>query len=247
MATQLSGKQIPLYQHVAHQLIDDIRKQPIGAILPTEIELSVSLGVSRHTVRAALGILVAQGLVERVRRMGTRVLRHTPSQRYDQRMDGIDNILEFAGRSIMHINDVQQRAMQGNTDPDMAGLIDPTGLCLQVTGVRRLAGEDTNSTWTQVFVPGRFSGIQALLPQETEAMYRIIEQVYQTKVVKLLHTITAIALPSYAAVSLGLPVGAPVLQVKAWLYSQGDELIEYVRSIHNPDKVSISISTVQSS
>jgi len=244
---QHSGKQLPLYQHVAHQLVDDIRKQPIGTILPTEVDLAERLRVSRHTVRAALGILVDQGLVERVRRVGTRVLRHTPSQRYEQRMDGIDNILEFAGRSVMHIHEVQQIPLGSSAAPDMQELVDPTGQCLQVTGVRRLSGEDSNSTWTQVFVPGRFAGVQALLPKETEAMYRIIEEVYQFKVVKLLHTITAVALPPYAAASLGLPEGSPALQVKAWLYSQGDELVEYVHSIHNPDKVSISMSTVQSS
>ncbi|MFW8567330.1 GntR family transcriptional regulator [Orrella sp. 11846] len=247
MKSPITTKQRPLYQQVAEQLIAEIQTRAIGSILPTEVELSESLAVSRHTIRAAMSILTQQGLVERVRRMGTRVLRHTPNQRYEQRMDGIDNVLEFAGRSVMHIQAVCQMALPDPVDPDMVGLMDATGACLQVTGVRRLTGEEVNCTWTQVFVPGRFAGIQALLPKKTEAMYRLIEDVYQTKVVKLLHTITAIEQPPYAVQALGLSQGKPVLEVKAWLYGQDDELIEFVRSIHNPAKVSIRMSTVQAS
>ena len=49
---------------------------PPGASLPGELELAAELGMSRHTVRHALGVLAAEGLLRRQRGRGggTRVL-----------------------------------------------------------------------------------------------------------------------------------------------------------------------------
>jgi GntR family transcriptional regulator len=47
---------------------------PVDALLPAEVELAAELGLSRHTVRHALSALVADGLLQRERRRGTRVL-----------------------------------------------------------------------------------------------------------------------------------------------------------------------------
>jgi len=47
---------------------------PIGECLPTEFELASELGCGRHTVSQAITRLVHEGLVERRRRVGTRVI-----------------------------------------------------------------------------------------------------------------------------------------------------------------------------
>src|SRR5438128_10795489 len=49
-----------------------------GAILPGELELAAQLGVSRHTVRHALGVLTNEGLLRRERGRGTTVVSATP-------------------------------------------------------------------------------------------------------------------------------------------------------------------------
>ena len=47
---------------------------PTGAVLPGELELAAQLGVSRHTVRHALGVLTNEGLLRRERGRGTTVV-----------------------------------------------------------------------------------------------------------------------------------------------------------------------------
>lgn len=47
----------------------------VGQRIPTVEELSSDHGVARETIRQALGILVQEGLIERVRAKGTHVLR----------------------------------------------------------------------------------------------------------------------------------------------------------------------------
>ena len=47
---------------------------PPGAALPGELDLAAVLGLSRHTIRHALGVLASEGLLVRERGRGTRVL-----------------------------------------------------------------------------------------------------------------------------------------------------------------------------
>lgn len=50
---------------------------PMGECLPTEFELAAELECGRHTISQAITRLVHEGLVERRRRVGTRVIRKT--------------------------------------------------------------------------------------------------------------------------------------------------------------------------
>ena len=71
------SSQVPLYHQVAAQLerliVSD--RLPAGTKLANEIELADRLGVSRPTMRAALGHLVDRGLLVRKRGVGTQVVR----------------------------------------------------------------------------------------------------------------------------------------------------------------------------
>lgn len=79
-AAQLSvdrGSAVPLHHQVAIQLEALIAsgRLPPGARLTTEVELADRLGVSRPTVRTAIGSLVDRGLLVRKRGVGTQVVR----------------------------------------------------------------------------------------------------------------------------------------------------------------------------
>lgn len=68
---------VPLYQQMAVQLERLIvaERLPPGVRLDNEIELADRLGVSRPTMRAAIGYLVDRGLLVRKRGVGTQVVR----------------------------------------------------------------------------------------------------------------------------------------------------------------------------
>jgi GntR family transcriptional regulator len=67
------GTGIPLYLQVVDRIGELIRSEglPAGAALPTEADLQESFGVSRATVRHALGLLELRGLIERHQGRGT--------------------------------------------------------------------------------------------------------------------------------------------------------------------------------
>ncbi|MEU8248637.1 GntR family transcriptional regulator [Nonomuraea sp. NPDC048916] len=76
-----------LYQQVASELRKAIYSGVLGpgAQLPTEAQLMEDHGVSRNTVRLALGELVNEGLVTRTPRRGTVVRDRRPLLMYPQR------------------------------------------------------------------------------------------------------------------------------------------------------------------
>src|SRR4051794_2519019 len=65
----------PLHRQLESGLRGLIRSGDIaaGTVLPGEHELAATLGLSRHTVRHALGVLATEGLLIRERGRGTRV------------------------------------------------------------------------------------------------------------------------------------------------------------------------------
>lgn len=233
---------VPLYRQIADRLTEEIRhgRYAVGATLPSEVELAAQLGVSRGSLREALQILADAGIVERVRKLGTRVVSAEPQNAYVQRLNSLVEALGFGGDTLMRIDDMRDVAA-----PDEPQLRDdsPTGFWLQITGTRHLPGEDAPTTWARLYVNGPFSGVRPLLGREVGSVYKVIEKAYALKVSRLQHRITAIGAPPEAAAALGLELGAPALEVDAWLYSPQGVLIEFVRSIHNPARFSMEFAT----
>jgi GntR family transcriptional regulator len=68
---------LPLHvqvEHLLRELIAD-KKYQQGALMPDEMTIAAQLGISRGTVRSAIGRLVAQGLLQRRAGVGTRVVQ----------------------------------------------------------------------------------------------------------------------------------------------------------------------------
>jgi DNA-binding GntR family transcriptional regulator len=235
----------PLYQRVADQLLERIQGGdfPVGCVMPKELDLAGQLGVSRATLRQALDILEKAGVITRVRRVGTRVIATAPAATYVQRMDGLDNILRFAGQTAMRIHRLSTEPHAAW--PELQDLPCSTGYWMRIEGVRHMQGQQAHSTWTAVFIDNRYAGIGPLLREEVDAIYPLLEQVYGLAVHSIRHRIRACPLPEEATVALGLPAGAPALEVCAWLYAADGTLIEYVRSLHNPDVISIELSSTR--
>src|SRR4051812_36682973 len=74
----------PRYQQVARELKRGIADGtwPVGARLPTELELCERFGISRFTARAAVRLLEQSGLITRRQRVGTVVVATPDDARY---------------------------------------------------------------------------------------------------------------------------------------------------------------------
>ena len=70
------GSPVPLYFQVATRLQEQIERGelPVGGRLENEVELADRLGVSRPTMRKAIGYLVERGMLVRRRGVGTQIV-----------------------------------------------------------------------------------------------------------------------------------------------------------------------------
>ncbi|NDW07364.1 GntR family transcriptional regulator [Jiella pacifica] len=87
----------PIYAELADELICGIQNGtfPVGALLPTEVEIARERQLSRSTVRAALNRLVTLGLVTRQKGVGTRVASSVGHSSYDASTTSIEELVHF--------------------------------------------------------------------------------------------------------------------------------------------------------
>ncbi|WP_067624539.1 GntR family transcriptional regulator [Alicyclobacillus acidiphilus] len=100
---------VPLYHRLKSDLIRDIQsnKWEIGEKIPSESELAVEHGVSRITVRQAIGDLVSMGYLIRHQGKGTYVAKQNRSVAVS-RLQGFAEELRVAGKQVaLAVKDVQ--------------------------------------------------------------------------------------------------------------------------------------------
>lgn len=88
MQLDYSKGAIPLYLQIKKELKNKIesKEYPYGSLLPSELELEKSFGVSRITVRQAISELEKEGYVRRARGKGTTI---TYSEKIDENLSAI--------------------------------------------------------------------------------------------------------------------------------------------------------------
>lgn len=233
----------PLYRQVSQGLLQRIQagEWAVGTVLPKEVDLAKALGISRMTLRQALHILEKNGVVQRQKKVGTRVIAERPVVSFVQHMDGLSSSLRLAGQTAMRIDDV--RTLQDLPDQGLHGFVSATGHWLAVAGVRRLQGSSQPCTCSTVYLDHKYAGIVPLLQGEVDSVCGLVERVYSMPVHSIRHRISACVLQPDQARTLSLPLGAAGLQVQAWLHAQDGSLIEYVRSVHNPALICIELSS----
>jgi GntR family transcriptional regulator len=100
----------PIYAVLADELVRDIGAghYPLGSLLPPEIGMAAERGLSRATVRAALGRLVQLGLVTRQKGVGTRVAAIEPGS-YNPSTTSIEELAHFGAathRTLLGVDEI---------------------------------------------------------------------------------------------------------------------------------------------
>lgn len=108
----------PIYAKLADELVRDIGtgRYPLGSLLPPEVTMAENRGLSRATVRAALGRLVQLGLVTRQKGVGTRVAAREPGG-YNPSTTSIEELAHFGAatrRKLLGIDEVTLDTDQAN-------------------------------------------------------------------------------------------------------------------------------------
>lgn len=225
---------VPLWYQLQQALLQLIQNGDFGpdAALPSEKELESIYGVSRITVRRALGNLATAGYVVRESGRGTFVL--PPKVRHSsERIGGLHDDLAAQGYRV------EAKVLEQGRPPAPASVASRLGLeeGHPVLYVRRLVFADGEPILLSANYHNVEPGIVFTRDElESDSIFKLLEQKHGVVLRRADRTIEAtVALESDAKL-LGVPPNAPMLLVRLIVYDDLDRPVSYVRALYRGDR-----------
>jgi len=224
----------PLYRRIESDLRERIRAGALapGARVPTELELMDQYGVSRATVRQALGGLIATGALEVRRGLGT----YVAAGRFEHTIGGFYSFsreIERGGRQP------GTRVLDLGVEPADEQVADALELDVGAIVVAlhriRLADDEPIVVETSRLPAARFPGLETV-DFSTVRLYDTLTTVYGCRPTRARETFEPILLTADDAELLGQRRGGPALRVERVAYDQDDRPIEHCRSTVRGDR-----------
>lgn len=237
---RISRGSVPASAQLAEALKTQIVKQrlPSGGRLPSERELIDKSGLSRVTVRAAVGILERQGWLVRRQGLGTFVADPV-TQELGSGVRTITEVLLSSG--VTPRVEVLSQCVCEAPQPIAAALTLPEVLCIR----RRFsAGDEPLALVTAYLPPSVGDAVEPLLSGalDTETTYTMWEQRLGIQIARATHDISAAGASTEVAAALELPVGAPVLVLERTSYGTDGKALEVVVFHYRPERYRFSVT-----
>jgi GntR family transcriptional regulator len=237
MTLQTSPKRVrrdtiePLYVQIERNIAEEIASGALsaGAPIPSESTLMELYGVSRPTVRQALGTLRFRGLIESSQGRGSFV-RMPPASR-------VSCLASFTEHSLAsgHVPGARLLRYGEMTDADAARQLDcsPEETLLSVVRLRTLDGVPAFLSFAYIPSPYWLS-----IPRESlrstgseQSLYRTIESCCGVRLAAGQEVVAAVAADSASSQILGVPEGAPIVERTCVLKSDDMRSILYERAL----------------
>lgn len=233
----------PLYQRIAADLRQGIAegRYPVGARLPTELELCEQFGISRFTARAAIRQLSTAGLVTRRQRVGTVVIALPGEARYRHDATSLPDLIQYAQDTELRIVYVGRIALSRAQAQDFgAEAGEEWVLAVGLRHDQPASGRRTPPPFciTRIFLNPMLQDIEARLRGRQTAIYALIEREYKITIQRVEQEIQGVVLGADDAASLQSPPGAPALRIVRRYYSDRGDLIEVADNVHPSDRFS---------
>ena len=225
---------VPLYRQIKADLVERIRGEqlPPGTRIETEFELMERYGVSRATIRQALGQLVAEGYLEIRRGLGTFVA--TP--KLEQGLGGFYSFSrEIERRGMRPGTRVLGVTIEGASRTVATALGVAPGT--RVVGLRRLrlADDEPLVAETSYLPESRFPGLESR-DFEQRRLYDTLITDYGVRPSRAHEVFEPVLLTSDEALLLNKHAGDPALVVERTAYDSTGEPIEFCRSVVRSDR-----------
>lgn len=228
---------VPLYYQLKLQILADIKESRlrVGDMLPPECELCKKLGVSRPTVRQAMGELVAEGHLTRCKGKGTFVAA-PPVRPVDARFfQGLQSFNEeMLQKGLAPSTRVLALEMVSDRADIAASLrMQDDQRLIHLSRLRSANGQPlvVVETWLPY---GRFRGLMEE-DFQVRSLYALMEQRYGVRVDRATRQFEAASVSPEDARLLGMDAGRAVCRVYTLAYCQ-DEPVEYSVARYRGDR-----------
>ena len=235
-----AGSHRTRYLDVADQLLAEIEdgRYEVGSKLPTEAELCARFGVSRSTIRQALGEIENSGVVERRQGSGTTLMARRRLLRYVLSATSENDLLRYAADTSL--------TFSGSAEiPDVS---DCRRLHLDVpSNWRRWRGVRSESVGgppiglTSIYVPTAYADVmKGVGGTQRRAIFELVLSRFDLVLTQIDQVSSATVLDLEEARKLEADPGTPALVITRH-YSTASGLIEVAENVHPADRFSYEI------
>lgn len=226
---------VPLHfqirQHFLNQIVDGTLKP--GDQLPPETELMRQFGVSRITVRQALGRLAAAGVIYRRSGLGTFVA-HPRIEQELKRLTGFVEDMEALG---LRATDKVVRITRVAAEADVASHLRlEVGTPVTYLERIRLANEQPLS-FDVTYLPEDIGERVAREDLEANPVFSLLENKYGIKLGEADYVIEASLASRAVAKHLGVRTGTPILLIERTTYSGSGRPIDFEKLHYRGDRL----------
>jgi DNA-binding GntR family transcriptional regulator len=234
------------YAQVARDLAERIASGefPVGSILPKEVDLAESYGVSRYTLRSAIAELQQLGLVSRRRKLGTKVEAEVPSGHYRQSLTSVEDLVQYGATHSRVLRNVEEIV----ADEYLAGQIGckPGTRWLRISFVR-LDGTASGLPmgWTDVYVDAlskASKGLGELVRAAPDQLIAtLLENHYGHRIEKIRQDVQGASVPPELAEALQAAPGSEALKIVRRYLDPDGCLLDVSVTIHPADRYTLSM------
>lgn len=202
-----------------------------GTLLPSERELAERYGVSRMTVRNAIGGLVARGLVYRLQGQGTFVAQPRITQ--PAALTSFSEDMTARGMTASSI--VLAQEIAGASSAIARTLKLPEGApVVRLERVR--CGDGQPIAVERAHLPARrFPGLEQV-DVTSQSLYGLLARRYGCRLAASDQRVSAVRLTAAEAHLLGASRELPALRIERVSFDGAGEPVEYVRSLYRGDR-----------
>jgi GntR family transcriptional regulator len=224
----------PLYERIRDDLLAQIRSGtlPLHERLPSEAALAEQYGVTRMTVRQALGELAAQGFVTKRRGLGTFVADARPAYRNQSQLGSFKDEVGIDDALITTLTKDRRALVPGVEVATELGL-KKGQQAIRLLRLRLIDGKPAalQESWLS------YALAPALVREELVdgSLYRTLRERHGIAVRSAEQRITAVAASEELGGWLAVEVGAPLIHSTRWTRGDGSLLVEYARSWTRPE------------
>jgi DNA-binding GntR family transcriptional regulator len=210
---------------------------PVGSRLPTETELQARFGASRHTVREALKTLSDQGLLRRRPKLGTFVLKDTPSAHYAHGVRDVRSLFEFAGDTALEV--AYQGFVTGSDRLAETLGMPAEGRWLRIAGIRSLRERGEPLSWSEIYLPADYAVDRTALRGRQGPIYQMVLDTHGLKLDHVEQDIRAAALPAALAAQLRAEPDSPALFLRRRYIASTGATFEVSLNLYPADRYSV--------
>ena len=221
---------IPFYKSMYQNIKEKIEKElyPVGMLLPTEEELQAEYSVSRTTVRRAIALLQADGLIKVRQGYGTEIVRSKVSQCLNTITSVSESLRQKGcevGVSNMHIERVYATYELADE------------LQLEVGAPVILISRIQTSDGAPIAVAKNYIAekyVHGLIDEKENivSLYRYINEKYSIGITKVEDSLSACSATFDEAVALGVEPKTALIVVRRVCYTSGRPFeVDYVKII----------------